>query len=267
MSRHPAQAVAGVGVAAISLYGLHQLLAPRLTSWYHALSASRTAAAEAEAERTAALTAALERLAAGQARLQDSLDGLTAAMQQQQQRSMGGFGDTQSDFLACQSPAMSRHQQQQQQQYDAAASNSFFGGAPGGRGTPRPNAASSTAAHASSGAAVGRTGGWDPYGQTVSDAAAYRRPGSAASRHGAQPHSPGGGYGYGSSAPSFEVAPPLTGSSRAPQPPARYAQQQQQEQEPSYAAPDPGYAARHAGGAGGGGAPDEAPRSAAFNEV
>jgi hypothetical protein len=73
-------------VAAASLYGLHQLLAPRITAWSQQLSSSRREAQEAEAARTAALTAALQSLSEGQAKLLESVQGLSATLQQQQQQ-------------------------------------------------------------------------------------------------------------------------------------------------------------------------------------
>jgi hypothetical protein len=149
------QVVLGLGVAAASLYGLHQLLAPRITAWTQQLTASRRAAQDAEAERTAALTAALQSLSEGQQKLLSSVEGLAAALQQQQQQQQrpgssqavrvmggsaayGGPGEAQSSIsfhqqrvtydeqLRCQSPGAAaaagmgssqRQQQQQQQQY------------------------------------------------------------------------------------------------------------------------------------------------------
>jgi hypothetical protein len=150
------QVVLGLGVAAASLYGLHQLLAPRLTAWTHQLTASRRAAQDAEAARSAALTAALQSLSEGQQKLLESVQGLTATLQQQQQRpgssqavrgmgasaAYGGPGEAQSSIsfhqhrgaadeaARCQSPSAaaaasgvgsSQRQQQQQQQYSSNA--------------------------------------------------------------------------------------------------------------------------------------------------
>jgi hypothetical protein len=271
------QAVLGLGVAAASLYGLHQLLAPRLSGWSQALFASRRAAAQEEAARTAALTDALENLAAGQGRLQETLDALASTLQQQQQQqqTMGGCGDSQqTEYLAAQSPALSRHQprsqqqqqQQQQQQYGNYGNYGNYGSGSSLYGGPPPAGAgiSSTAGHASSGAALAGGGGWDPYGaqQQPYDDGHWAPP-----QHGGRPGSASSARLHGHAGPGahpgvqFEVSPPAVSSNRAHQPPAKYQQQQQQQQPASgsSAAPagDPGFARRagmHAAGEGDGGA-------------
>jgi hypothetical protein len=211
------QVVLGLGVAAASLYGLHQLLAPRITAWSQQLTASRRAAQEAEAARTAALTAALQSLSEGQAKLLDSVDKLAAAVQQQQQqrpgssqavRGMGGSaaygapGEAQSSIsfhqqrvttydeqLRCQSPGaaaaagMSGSQRQQQQQYSS------------------------------------NVRGWDPYadpsqGAALRSSAGYSGPGYSSASNYSQPQqqqegaasSVGGGAAAGP-AGGFEVVP------------------------------------------------------------
>jgi hypothetical protein len=143
--------VLGLGVAAASLYGLHQLLAPRISAWTQQLIASRREAQEAEAARTAALTAALQSLSEGQAKLLESVQGLSATLQQQQRpassqamRGMGssaaygGPGEAQSsisfhqhrrahdEHARCQSPSAAAasgmgSSQRQQQQYSSNA--------------------------------------------------------------------------------------------------------------------------------------------------
>eukprot|EP00775_Hariotina_reticulata_P012762 gene12762-12891_t len=106
--------VLGLGVAAASLYGLHQLLAPRLTAWSHQVFAARREAQEAEAARTAALTAALEKLAAGQDRLQEAVDSMAAAVQQQSQQAASRYAaSAQPDYMRCQSPSFALGSQQQ----------------------------------------------------------------------------------------------------------------------------------------------------------
>jgi hypothetical protein len=149
----PPQVVLGLGVAAASLYGLHQLLAPRITAWSQQLSASRREAQEAEAARTAALTAALQSLSEGQAKLLESVQGLSATLQQQQQQrpgssqamrgigssaAYGAHGEAQSsisfhqhrgandEHARCQSPSAAAasgggSSQRQQQQYSSNA--------------------------------------------------------------------------------------------------------------------------------------------------
>lgn len=255
-----------MGVAAAGVYGLHQLLAPRLSAWSQHLFSSSKAAAEAEAQRTAALTAALERLSDGQARLQETLEGLTAAVKQQQQRHhtdhhAGAYADSQVDYLACQSPSLGkRHHHQQQQAYGGGGS--YYGG--GGVGGP-PQSVDNYASSSRGGVVRGGgAGGWDPYasdgtGMSYRAAASDGRPGSASSPSGRNATSGAGGAPsgfYGSSATGFEVTPPPQGNYRAPQPPAHahYNNQQQQASEqygssstnrpsgPSGA--DPGYARR-----------------------
>lgn len=212
----PLQVVLGLGVAAAGVYGLHQLLAPRLTAWSHQLFSSRKAAAEAEAERTAALTAALERLSEGQSRLQETLESLTAAVKQQQQQR--GFAESQADYLACQSPSLGKMpQHQQQQQVGAGLGSSYYG-----RDGPQ-----TMDTYASSSRAAAMRGGssWDPYAPDSSyRPASEGRPGSATSPSGRNPAATAGGPSgfYGSSATGFEVTPPPMGNYRAPQPPAQY---------------------------------------------
>lgn len=210
--------VLGLGVAAAGVYGLHQLLAPRLSAWSQQLFASRKAAAVAEAERTAALTSALERLSEGQERLQDTLEGLTAAVKQQQQR---GFAESQADYLACSSPSLGRRPQQQQQQCGGGLGSSYYG-------RDGPHTVDTYASSSRAAAVRGGSSSWDPY---APDASYYRpaaapdgRPGSAASPSGRTPGPTGGGPSgyYGSSATGFEVTPPPGGNFRAPQPPAQY---------------------------------------------
>jgi hypothetical protein len=241
-----AQVVLGMGVAAASIYGLHQLLAPRLSAWSQQLFASRKAAAEAEAERTAALTAALERLSEGQARLQETLESLTAAVKQPQRRGdQLGFADSQADYLACQSPSLAKRSQQQQQQYAGGFGSSGYYG-------PGPNGPSSVDNYASSSrAAVVRGGGWDSYGpDSMYRAASEGRPGSAASPSGRTPAGAAPSGFYGSSATGFEVTPPPMGSYRAPQPPAQYASSSS-----NIPAGDPGHARRAGAFAGPEGTP------------
>jgi hypothetical protein len=243
------QVVLGMGVAAASIYGLHQLLAPRLSAWSQQLFASRNAAAEAEAQRTAALTAALERLSEGQGRLQETLESLTAAVKQPQRRGdQLGYADSQTDCLACQSPSLGKRpqqQQQQQQQYAGGFGSSGYYG-------PAPNGPSSVDNYGSSSrAAVVRGGGWDAYGPDSSyRAASEGRPGSATSPSGRTPAGAAPSGFYGSSATGFEVTPPPMGSYRAPQPPAQYASSSS-----NLPAGDPGHARRAGAFAG----PEETP--------
>lgn len=220
------QVVLGVGVAAAGLYGLHQLLYPRLSAWSQQLFSARSAAAEAEAERLAALTTALERLSEGQARLQESLDSLAAAVSnpQRPRPDPSGFAESHADYLAL----------------------------PGPSGTRRPQQYSANDTYASSSrAAAVRGGGWDPY---ASDPSSQHyppegRPSSAASPSGRNPVS---GF-YGSSATGFEVTPPPMGTYRAPQPPAQYGNAGSSSNAAAGAAPgaDPGYARRAGAYAGG----------------
>lgn len=230
-----AQVVLGMGVAAAGIYGLHQLLAPRLSAWSQQLFASRSAAAEAEAERTAALTAALERLSEGQMRLQETLESLTAAVKQPQRRGdQLGYADSQADYLACQSPSLAKRSQQQQQQYDARG----FGSS--GHYGPGPNGPPSVDNYSSSRAAVVRGGGWDSYGpDSTYRPASEGRPGSATSPSGRTPAGAAPSGFYGSSATGFEVTPPPMGSYRTPQPPAQYASSSS-----NIPAGDPGHARR-----------------------
>jgi hypothetical protein len=207
-----------VGVAAAGLYGLHQLLYPRLSAWSHQLFSARSAAAEAEAERTAALTAALERLSEGQTRLQQSLVSLASAVSRQQQRpDQLGFAESQADYLAL--PGPSSHTKRSQQQYNSA----------------------DTYASSSRAAAV-RGGGWDPYAPESSQhLPSEGRPGSAASPSGRQGNPSGF---YGSSATAFEVTPPPMGNYRAPQPPAQYGNASSISNNAGPSGADPGYARR-----------------------
>jgi len=246
------QVVLGIGVAAAGVYGLHQLLAPRLSAWSQQLFSSRKAAAEAEAARAEALAHALERLADGQTRLQDTLEGLSTAVrqQQQQQRQQAehnlGFGESGADYLACQSPSLAKRQQQQQQQQYGGYGSSFYGAGPNG-----PHSVDTYAS--SSRAGVVRGGGWDPY---APESSSYRppsdgRPGSAASpsgRNAGGAAATGGGPSgfYGSSATGFEVTPPPAGNYRAPQPPAQYQQygSSSSSRPARDAGGDPGYARR-----------------------
>lgn len=197
------QVVLGVGVAAAGAYGLHQLIFPRITSWAAHFKASRAAAAEAEAQRTAALTAALESLAAGQTKLQETLEGLQAAIDKQQQqqlqqqqqqqheeryrpvdepRRIGYPSDTavrssHSEYLRCQSPGLAAAQQRQQY---------YMGGSSG----PSSYDASRAAA----------IRGWDPYDSSRSPAAAVT-PAYSSTAAG------GGLNGYGMPTDAFEVVP------------------------------------------------------------
>lgn len=240
--------VLGIGVAAAGVYGLHQLLAPRLSAWSQQLFSSRKAAAEAEAARAEALTQALERLADGQSRLQDTLEGLSTAVRQQQQRQQAehnlGYAESGADYLACQSPSLAKRQQQQQ---FGGYGSSFYGAG--------PNAPHSVDTYASSSrAGVMRGGGWDPY---APDSSSYRppsdgRPGSAASPSGRNAGGAAGAGGggpsgfYGSSATGFEVTPLPAGNYRAPQPPAQYQQygSSSSSRPARDAGGDPGYARR-----------------------
>ena len=219
---HPLlQVVLGVGVAAAGLYGLHQLLYPRLSAWSHQLFSARSAAAEAEAERTAALTAALERLSEGQTRLQQSLDSLASAVSRQQQRpDQLGYAESQADYLALPGPS-SHTKRSQQQQYNSI----------------------DTYASSSRAAAV-RGGGWDPYAPESSQhLPSDGRPGSAASPSGRFAQGNPSGF-YGSSATGFEVTPPPMGNYRAPQPPAQYGNASSISNNAGPSGADPGYARR-----------------------
>lgn len=232
------QVVLGLGVAAAGVYGLHQLLAPRVSAWSQHLFSSRKAAAEAEAERTAALTAALERLSEGQARLQETLEGLTAAVRQQPQR---GFADSQADYLACHSPSLGAQggqRSQQQQQHGGGFGSSYYG-RDGGQTTD-------TYASSSRAAAVRGGSSWDPYAPDASyRPASDGRPGSAASPSGRVTATGGGPSGYyGSSATGFEVTPPPMGTYRAPQPPAQYGGSSSATNPAGPSGVDPGYARR-----------------------
>jgi hypothetical protein len=233
------QVVLGLGVAAAGVYGLHQLLAPRVSAWSQQLFSSRNAAAEAEAERTAALTAALERLSEGQTHLQETLESLTAAVKQQPQR---GFAESQADYLACHSPSLGaqggQRSQQHQHQHAGGFRSSYYGR--DGDQTMDTYASSSRAA------AVRGSSSWDPYAADAS----YRptsdgRPGSAASPSGRAAATGGGPSGYyGSSATGFEVTPPLMGTYRAPQLPAQYGVSSSATNPTGPSGVDPGYARR-----------------------
>lgn len=132
------QVALGVGVAAAGIYGLHQLITPRVTGWVTHMRASRAAAAQAEAQRIAALTAALESLAAGQARLQDTLNLLQAALDKQQHQQAEGYRlpadpagrvgggsevvrSSHSEYLRCQSPGAAAQQNRQYSYTSASA--------------------------------------------------------------------------------------------------------------------------------------------------
>jgi hypothetical protein len=238
------QVVLGLGVAAAGVYGLHQLLAPRVSAWSQQLFSSRKAAAEAEAERTAALTAALERLGEGQARLQETLESLTATVKQQPQQQ--GFAASQADYLACHSPSLGTQggqrpqQHQHQQQHTGGFGSSYYG----------RDGAQTMDTYASSSRAAAVRGGssWDPY---APDASSYRpaasdgRPGSAASPSGRTAATGGGPSGfYGSSATGFEVTPSPMGTYRAPQPPTQFGGSSSATNPASPSGVDPGYARR-----------------------
>ncbi|WIA09958.1 hypothetical protein OEZ85_010170 [Tetradesmus obliquus] len=268
------QVVLGLGVAAASLYGLHQLLAPRVTAWAHQLTASRRAAQEAEAARTAALTAALQSLCEGQQQLLDSMQGLAAALQQQQQQrpgssqavrvvgssgAYGGPGEAQSSIsfhqqrviydeqLRCQSPGAAAagsggSQRQQQQQYssnvrgfDPYADPSQGAAIRSGGGTSGPGY--SSASNYSAAQQQQQQQQQQGAASSIGGAGAGPAGGFEVVPHGMQA---GSDAMWGASSSSSQRA--RAGTAGAPQP-----QQQQQQQQ--------------------GGRPDEAPHSAAFQEV
>ncbi|KAF6257295.1 hypothetical protein COO60DRAFT_1701891 [Scenedesmus sp. NREL 46B-D3] len=270
------QVMLGLGVAAASLYGLHQLLAPRISAWTHQLSESRRAAQEAEAARTAALTAALERLSEGQGKLLESVEGLAATLQQQQQQQRPGSSQAvhgTASASAYRGPVAAQSSisfQQQQLTYDEQARCQSPGAAAAAAGMGSLQRQQQEQQYSNN------VRGWDPYADPSRDAAMR----SAGFNGSAVP----GGAGYSSAsnfsqpqqqqqqqegvarsvagaavgaAEGFEVVP----RGMAPASEAMWGASSSQGPSPA------GTAVAGAPQAQRGGGPDEPPRSAAFQEV